>query len=89
MPERSVTKAVPNILQGLTAQLAAALAVPGFNPFVATHQRHERRYTRAYADRRQKKGGGLYALEQMRVAELHPKPVPSTKARMRAKARKA
>lgn len=87
-------QATPNLFQRMAAQLSAALAIPGFSPFVPTHRRHKRRFTRAYADGRQKMAHGLYALEQKRVAELHKgqkrvQPAPSAKALARRLQRNA
>ncbi len=80
-----------NRLREIWSSLMRARSVSGFNPWQPVRQRHERRYTRAYADHRQRKGGGLYGNEQKRLAEIRahqpgrPAPAPSAKAAARRK----
>jgi|SRR5579859_179561 len=57
----------------------------GFNPWQPVHQRHTRRYTKAYADGRQKQGGALWYSQRARLrrepALPHfAAPAPSAKA---------
>lgn len=68
----------PTRLRELFAALVRGQS--GFNPWQPVHGRHQRLYTKAYADGRQKAG-------EAPAAALHPAPAPSKKAAARAQRR--
>lgn len=89
--EPKETTTLPDWAKGLWDQFQKSMRDGFLKPLSAKrHNPHQRMYTKAYADHRQRKGGGLYALVQSQIVpRAHPAPKLSAKARTRAIRREA
>jgi hypothetical protein len=82
---------IPEWAQGLWDQFKKSLREGWIIPLsTKRHKPHQRIYTKAYADRRQKCGGpGYHYVQSQIVPKIRPAPAPSAKARTRTVRRAA